>query len=227
MAWLKQEKPDAEATRKAVDLAVPVPVSDAPPPAPWKSRDEVRSVQENLRKDRFLLVRRPDHLDAGEEARLQALLEGPIGTELRVARDFLTDWYAVWRDETGKRRDVAGANERYETWQANPECRRLPALRRIQQSIDGARFERLSQFLRDPSWEATNNGAERMGRTFRHRQRPHFNLRTKASIEEAMKVRASLHHDAVTSAPRVFGNRSPRGRPSRRRTAEVPEAIAA
>lgn len=216
MAWLKQERPHPDEAKALADAVIPTATGETPPPAPWKNWDEVRSVQEDLRHDRFLLVRRPDHLDAGEQVRLQTLLETPIGTDLRLARGFLTDWYAIWRDETGGRRDVAGAQEHYKTWQAKSEYRRLPPLRRIQQSVDAARFERLSQFLRDPLWEATNNGAERMGRTFRHRQRPHFNLRTKASIDEALKVRAGLHHDAVTSVRQVFGNRSPRGRPRKR-----------
>ena len=216
MAWFKQEKPNPEEAKTLADAPIPTPPSETPPPAPWKNWDEVRSVQEDLRNDRFLLLRRPDHLDAGERARLQALLASPIGTDLRLARGFLIDWYAIWRDETGERRDAAVAKEHHGTWQTNPEYRRLAPLRRIQQSIDAARFEKLSQFLRDPQWEATNNGAERMGRTFRHRQRPHFNLRTTTSIDEALKVRACLHHEAVTVPSLTLGNRSHRGRPSRR-----------
>ena len=227
MAWLKQEKPDLEVNGDLADVPVPIPASNAPPPEPWKSWEEVRSVQEDLRDDRFLLVRRPEHLDVGEEVRLTALLESPIGTDLRLARNFLTDWYDIWRDEMGERRDVAGAKVRYETWQANPEFRRLAPLRRIQQSIDAARFERLSQFLSNPLWEATNNGAERMGRTFRHRQRTHFNLRTTTSIDEALKVRACLQREAVTSALPPFGNRSPRGRPCRRHQGDESLPIAA
>ena len=149
------------------------------------------------------------------EIRLCALLASPIGTDLWIARDVRIDWFAIWRDETGERRDVSGARERYANWQTIPEYRRLPPLRCVQQRIDPARFERLSQFLHDPLWKATNNGAERMGRTFRHQQRPHFNLQTTASIDEALKVRAYLHHDAVTSPRPTFGNRPLRGRPSR------------
>ena len=227
IAWLKQEKPDSEVPPKLVEAPVPVPETTMPPPTPWKNWEEVRSIQENLRKDRFLLVRRREHLNTGEEDRLQALLESPIGADLRVARHFLTDWYAIWRDETGERRAAAEARENYETWQTNPEYRRLAPLRRVQQGVDLARFERLSQFLRDSLWEATNNGAERMGRTFRHRQRPHFNLRTTTAIDEALKVRACLHKEAVTSAHPALGNRSPRGRPSQHDHGGTPLPIAA
>jgi hypothetical protein len=52
------------------------------------------------------------------------------------------------------------------------------------QSVDDARFRLRSQYLREPDGEATNKGAERMGRTFRHRQRPHFNLRTTTAIDD-------------------------------------------
>lgn len=226
-AWLKQEKPDLEAPPKPGDLPGPEPESTSPPPNPWENWDAVRSVQEDLRTACWLLVRRPDHLGVGEEARLNALRASPIGTDLRVARTFLIDWYAIWRDERGERRELAGARERYETWHTNPAYRGLAPLRRVQQAIDAPRFERLSPFLRDPSWEATNNGAERMGRTFRHHQHPRFNLRTTASIEEALKVRATLHRAAVTSPSPSFGTRTPRGRPSRLGPADRLEDLAA
>src|SRR4051794_36256269 len=35
---------------------------------------------------------------------------------------------------------------------------------------------------------ATNNGAERMGRAFRHQQAPHATLRTATALEDDMKV---------------------------------------
>lgn len=115
-AWLRQEKPDRETIPKLEDLPVTVPTSDASPPAPWMSGDEVRSVREGLRADRFLLVRRPEHLDADEEGRIDDLVASPNGADLRVAREFLIDWYAIRRDETGERRSAWGAQARYETW---------------------------------------------------------------------------------------------------------------
>jgi hypothetical protein len=56
----------------------------------------------------------------------------------------------------------------------------------------------LSHFLQQPEWEATNNGAERAGRAFRHRQAPHFNLRSKEAIGGAITVTACLRKEAVT-----------------------------
>jgi len=61
--------------------------------------------------------------------------------------------------------------------------------------MTATRFEQLSQFLRHPQWEATNNGAERTGRAFRHRQTPHFNLRKEASIELSIVVSACLRKE--------------------------------
>lgn len=227
-AWLKQETPPIDATMlPTVSTPHSAAAETAAAPAPWTSWDEVRTVRADLKKRRSLLFRRPEHLDAAEEVQLQALLNSPIGTDLRLARCFLTDWYAIWRDEDGRRRKLADALERYHTWHSNPEYGRLTPLRRVQQSVDAARFRHLSHFLREPGWEATNNGAERMGRSFRHRQKPHFNLRTTTSIDAALKVRACLHQAAVLTPVPMLGNRCPRGRPIHPGRQEQRLAIAA
>lgn len=227
-AWLKPEKSTAEEPMSPTALAPPPPAAETEtPPAPWTSWDEVRTVRADLKRRRSLLLRRPDHLDAAEEAQLQALLASPIGADLQLARRFLTDWYGIWRDGDGRRREVSTAQERYELWRDNPEYARLMPLRRIQHSVDAARFRQLSHFLREPSWEATNNGAERMGRTFRHRQKPHFNLRTTTSIGNALKVRACQNRAAVLTPLPMLSNRCPRGRPIRPRGQEQRWAMAA
>jgi hypothetical protein len=135
----------------------------------------------------------------------------------------LTDWYAIWRDN-GSRREIADGRERYECWRDNPDYQRLLALRRIQQSVDEARFRQVSHFLKIARWEATSNGAERMGRLFRLRQKPHFNLRSTTSVDAALKVRAFLHKRAVIRPVPILENRCPRGRP--RRPAGRPETFA-
>ncbi len=76
----------------------------------------------------------------------------------------------------------------------------LAPLARALAQITPARFDHLSQFLRHPAWEATNNGTERAGRAFRHGQGPHFNLRSRGSIEGALKARLQ-HRRAAASAP--------------------------
>lgn len=217
-AWLKQEKPATiETMIDAMQSPSLPPAESETPPAPWSSWDEIRTVRTDLKNGRGLLLRRPDHLDPTEQAQLQALLASPIGADLQLARRFLTDWYAIWRDEDGRRRELADAQEHYALWHDTAEYGRLTPLRRVMQSVDPPRFERLSQFLRHPTWEATNNGAERTGRTFRHRQAPHFNLRTTTSIDAALTVRACLHQEAVLTPAPTFENRCPRGRPNRRK----------
>jgi hypothetical protein len=107
-------------------------------------------------------------------------------------------------DEGGQRRSVADAQMRYEAWRTNATYGAVAQLRRAQEQMNVAKFEHLSQFLNHPEWEATNNGAERAGRAFRHRQAPHFNLRNPESIDRALNVAASLrkqHATAMLSRP--------------------------
>jgi hypothetical protein len=195
--------------------ALPVPPG---PPAPWTDWGEVRQAGADLTACRFLLLRRPAHLTAAEQQRLDALLASPLGTDLRVARAFLTDWYAIWRDPDGQRRDRAEARTRWQQWRTNPDYHAVAPLRRIQQQMDEARFARLSQFLRQPTWETTNNGAERMGRDFRHHQAPHFTLRTEVAIAGALKAGACLQREEVIGSVRPAVSRCQRGRKPRRRT---------
>ncbi len=211
-AWLRREVPAPSASAPAA-LPVGSRAADPPPPAPWTSWDEVRRVREQVTRSRSLILRRLEHLTAEEQVRLQELLDDSLaGGDLRVARAFLVEWYRVWREETGQRRSPEEARSRYERWRADAAYARLAPLRRVQQSVDPGRFERLSCFLHHPSWEATSNGAERMGRTFRHRQGPHFNLRTIASITADLTVHACLHKQAATAPVLRFANRCQRGR---------------
>jgi hypothetical protein len=85
--------------------------------------------------------------------------------------------------------------------------------------VDPPRFRQLSHFLTNAAWEATNNGAERMGRAFRHLSASHFTVRTILSIDTALKVRACLRKEEVITQPLVLANRSSRGRTGRLQTA--------
>jgi len=143
------------------------------PPPPWESWAQVRQVKDDLSTGRFLFARRPDHLSDDDQARVQALLSSPLGDDLRPVRAFMEDWYAIWRAE-GVTRTRADAWERYQDWRDNPAYAAYPPLRRVQAQVDAEQFDRLSAFLDHPGWEATNNGAERMGRAFRHTQAPPF-----------------------------------------------------
>jgi hypothetical protein len=215
-AWLSREAPIApDEPTTAPPSASPVPLAEALPPEPWTSWDEVRQARERLKKGKSLLLRRSDHLTVAEREQLDALLADPISADLRLARAFLEDWYGLWRDETGQRRPMTEARERHQRGRTDPDFARLAPLRRVQQSVDPVRFGRLSQFLTDPTWEATNNGAERMGRSFRQTSAPHYNLRTSDTIDAALKVKAHLKKSVVSGPTPVPPNRSPRGRTSR------------
>jgi hypothetical protein len=191
-----------------------------PPPSPWRSWDEVGEVTRSLAVARFLLVHRPEHLTATERLQVQQLLQSPVGGALRVARAFLEEWFLLWRDEAGRKRSPAEAQARYDRWRADPGYRAVAPLRRVQDRLDAARFAQLSHFLRRPEWEATSNGAERLGRLFRHRQAPHFRLRSPGAIEGAVTVWACQRKPAApepaAGAGRPQASRAARGRKCRR-----------
>jgi hypothetical protein len=86
-------------------------------------------------------------------------------------------------------------------WQAKAEYAAIAPLRRVQERVTTAHFAQLSHFLRHPAWEATNNGAERAGRAFRHQQAPHFNLRKLDTIEGALIVAACQQKITATVPP--------------------------
>jgi hypothetical protein len=221
--WLRVPPPAGLAPGAASGGGAPPPMPTGkqatPPPAPWRSWDEVGTVRHGLAGARFLLVHRPEHLTERERGQLDVLLQSPVGAPLRVARAFLEDWFLLWRDGTGQKRPLAEAQVRFARWRADPAYRALPPLRRAQDRLDAARFAHLSHFLRRPEWEATSNGAERMARQFRHRQAPHFRLRASAAVEGAIIVSACQRKRAMmergTGDPRAQASRSARGRKRR------------
>lgn len=187
----------------------------APPPAPWTSWEQVRHVREALKEHRWLLLRRPEHLTPEQQDTVDALICSPAGDLVGVARRFLLDWYALWRTEDGQRCPLAEAQERYERWRTDPAYWALPALQKAQDLMTPTRFARLSQFLRHAHWEATNNGAERAGRAFRHRQAPHFRLRTEGAIADSLRVITCHAKERAISPPLPLLRLCPRGRPQR------------
>ncbi len=194
--WLQQARPPLDGARRPPEpqaAAAALPAAEQPlppPPDPWTSWEEVRQVRAALIECRFLFLRRPDHLTAEQQAQLDTLLVSPGGAELQVARTFLVEWYDLWRDSTGERRSLSEAQSRYQAWHENAAYQQVAPLQRVQAAVDAAHFGRLSHFLRDAEWEATSNGAERMGRAFRHRQAPHYNLRSTQAIEDALVMGA-------------------------------------
>jgi hypothetical protein len=218
------EPPDAaDAGPRANGAAFPsAPGAIAPPP--WRDWAEIRSFRQRLFADRFLLLRRPEHLDAIERAELERLFASPMGETLRLARAFLEEWDGFWRDEMGGRPTIDDTRRRYEVWRDNAAYRTLAPLKRILERFDTERFAQVSRFLEDSRWEATNNGAERAGRAFRHGQAPHFHLRTPESIDVALKARVMRQVQAQRCTERAIAGYANRGR--RRRTGN-PESVAA
>jgi transposase-like protein len=216
--WLRETPPAMTPSEEAQLVAAAVTQEAAtlpPPPDPWTSWDEVRQTRQALTDARYLLLRRPAHVTRDEQARIERLLAGPVGDQLGVARAFLLDWYAIWWDEQGQRRTYDAAGARYRRWHEDARYREVLPLARVQRQLDPTHFDRLSPFLREPTWEATNNGAERTARQFRHRQAPHFTLRTEAAIDGALKMGACLHREEVIDQVRPAASRCQRGRRSR------------
>ncbi len=107
------------------------------------------------------------------------------------------------------------ARARHQRWHEEATYRQVLPLARAQRQLDPAHFERLSPFLDEPTWEATNTGAERTARLFRHRQAPHFTLRTQTAVDDLLKGSAFLRKAEVTNIAGAQAARSVRGRPTR------------
>lgn len=196
------------ATAEAVRPNAP---EEPAPPLPWERWETVRQVREALREHRYLLVRRPAHLSASQQVQVDDLLSSPAGAELQVARRFVTEWYLLWYGEEGQRRTLEDARDRFADWSTDAAFAAVAPFRRVQVKMT-AQFERVSAFLQQEEWEATNNGAERFGRAFRHRQAPHYNLRDTESIEGAISMMASLRKTAALEQSPRDTARSGRGR---------------
>lgn len=215
--WLNQTVLDDPAPRPTEQRASTTPADTPPallstePLPPWQQWDEVRQVREELQEHRYLFLRRPGHLMVDQQAQIDTLLASPVGPQLQVARRFLLEWYLLWHDAKGCRRTLDEARARFAAWSSDATYAAVAPLRRVQERMT-AQFERLSHFLRNPRWEATNNGAERAGRALRHRQAPHFNLRTGAAIEGAIVVMACQRKAAATTGRHRETARCSRGR---------------
>lgn len=144
---------------------------------------------------------------------------------MRLLRGFLEEWYSLFYDERRNRRALEEAKERYDRLKDNPDYRKLEHLAGLQARLCEEHFLKISRFLEQDEWEATNNGAERMGRAFRHLQRPHYNFRKPRTIEDAIRVRAwYTKEQSSTSTEGLPLGRCSRGRKARRASSEMPTA---
>ncbi len=182
------------------------------PPAPWQDWQQVRTVRTLYEKyNRLVLRRKP--LSQLENERLQTLLQSPLGEPIRVVADFIKEWYSFWWEQDGRRSSFDQAQSRYQQWHKRQDYQSYRWLRRQVRLISPERFLKLTQFLKQPNWEATNNGAERMGRAFRHRQAPHFNLRQPENLAGSLIVMAlQKKRESENQRPTLGASVSSRGR---------------
>jgi len=172
----------------------------------------VRCFRQRLKSHRWSVVARLQRLSEADRAVVAELLDAPAGAPLRIVHRWAQDWYAIWHDDAGRRRPIAEARERFLRWREDAEASTLAGLRQVPRRMTDERFASLSHFLRDPRWEATSNGAECAGRSFRHRQGTHYNLRSTAAIGALLDVVANERRRAVSPAAELAVGRSRRGR---------------
>jgi len=96
-------------------------------------------------------------------------------------------------------------------WRDDTAYRQIAPLRRVLDRMHDERAAHVLAFLQQPEREATNNGAERSGRQFRHLQESCFKLQTDTTIDGAIKAWATSTKEARTTQ-RVEVGRSRRGR---------------
>jgi hypothetical protein len=147
--WLKLTPPDPAASAEVSGMPDLLPKLE-PPPLPWRDWDQVRRAREDLWTQRTLFLHRDENLTAEEQQKLAGLLAGPVGNELRVARTFLQEWFAIWEDDLGNGRTPQEAEQRYQIWRADTAAARFAPLRRQQQHLDADHFRRPSAFLHNP-----------------------------------------------------------------------------
>jgi hypothetical protein len=210
---LEEESPDGQGSDAPSE-------SPEPPSSPWSDWEQVRKVRKLLWDCRYVMLTRPDHLTEKDRENLRFLLESPVGEQVGLVREFLEGWYALFYDQQRNRRSPEEAKDRYERLRRDERYRTLKPLARLQARLGEEHFEKVSSFLGSQEWEATNNGAERSARAFRHLQAPHYNFRRSHSIDDAIKARAWLSRQQNTVAQSPPPGRCARGRKALR-TAEM------
>ena len=122
--WLKLKPPDPATVAELSDTPGLLPKLD-PPPLPWHDWDEVRRAREDLWLYRTLFLHRAENLTTEEQQKLAGFLAGPVGDELRVARTFREQWFAIWEDDPGNRRTPHDAERQYQIWSGDAEAAKM------------------------------------------------------------------------------------------------------
>jgi lambda repressor-like predicted transcriptional regulator/transposase-like protein len=216
----EEEEPEGDHTSRPAAATTPAEV-----PPPWTSWEEVRKVRNLLWDCRYVVLGRPDHLAPGDREKLDFLFESPLGEQVRLLRGFLEEWYLLFHDERRERRPLSQAKERCERLKNDPRYRSLKHLGRLQARLDEEHFLKISRFLEQDRWETTNNGAERMGRAFRHLQKPRYNFRKPESIKRVIEAGACIRKEEKLRKEVVEPGRCTRGHKARCRSARAPVAV--
>lgn len=149
-----------------------------------------------LKRQRHLFVKRRANMTEEEAQKLDELLA--LQPKVRVLRDFMDEYYAIFEREGGSlprarlRRTLLLKKARYR------RCRWLKdALALLADDRD---FDRVIGFLRDPAFsEATSNHVERTNRRYRKRQKSHYRLRSDDSIRAALHRMMHYHGRPIES----------------------------
>lgn len=183
--------------------ALPKPAKRAQMGRPRKdeaaSRKQVQaeqSARDEIRKGRLLLVARRENLDEEQAQRLAVLIEHhpPLGT----VRSFMDDFYGML---AGKPRP-SEAEWRRQVLISKAEYRASPILAPALIILgDKAKFEKVALYLHYKNLNSTSNDVERENRSFRKRQKTHYRLRAKGSLQ------ALLDRQLVRAGPPTNGER--------------------
>jgi hypothetical protein len=162
------------------------------------------------------VLSRPDHLRPEDREKLELLFESPVvGEQVRLLRSFLEEWYLLFHDKQGERRTFPEAKERCERLKNDLSYQTQKHLARLQARVDEEHFLKICRFLEQDQWESTNNGAERMGRTFGHLQKPRYKFRKLESIRRVIEVGACICKEEKLRKEEVEPGRCTRGRKAR------------
>lgn len=163
---------------------------------PRSSRPLPRTL---LRLQRHLIVKRRENMTAEEAQKLDEMLA--LQPKVRVLRDFMDEYYAVFDRDGGSLRR---ARLRRTLLLQKPRYRRCRWLKSALALLaDDHDFDRVIGFLRDPDGsEATSNHVERTNRRYRKRQKIHYRLRSDSSIRAALHRMMHYHARPVDELAR-------------------------
>jgi hypothetical protein len=121
----------------------------------------------------------------------EKLINSPVGESMATIARFALDWYDIWHcQDTMQRRHPEDAERRWKIFSGTKKFLTFGSLRKFQQTLTDTAFFKLSEFLHNPRWESTNNGAERYCRNVRHIQKSRYSFRSEAMIASIIEMSA-------------------------------------